>query len=97
VQDYRIHRGADFGSDHYLTTTTVLNITLTSRDKMATNEVLDIGKLWQSEIQQHFNLELASHFSLLEVKESETDTSVEEEWTTIRNAVQDTAQKVIGF
>jgi len=96
VQDSRIHRVADVGSDHYLTTT-VLNIKLTSQDKMATNEVLDIGKLRQSEIQQHFSLELTSRFSLLEVKESEADTSVEEEWTTIRNAVQHTVQKVIGF
>ena len=48
-------------------------------------------------MQQQFSLELNNRFSLLEHEHIGEETSVEEEWTTVKETVQTTAQKVIGY
>ena len=96
VQDSRVHRGGDVGSDHYLVIT-VMKVKLKSLAKKQGNKVLDTGQLRKTDKQQQFSLELNNRFSLLEHEHIGEETSVEEEWAVVKETVQTTAQKVIGY
>jgi hypothetical protein len=84
------------GSDHYLVIT-VMKVKLKSLAKKQGNKVLDTGQLRRTDKQQQFSLELNNCFSLLEHEHIGEETSVEEEWAVVKETVQTTAQKVIGY
>ena len=77
MQDSRVHRGADVGSDHYLVIT-VMKLRQKSLTKKQGNNVLDTGQLKRTDMQQQFSLAPNNRFSLLEQEHIEEGTSVEE-------------------
>ena len=96
LQDSRVHRGADVGSDHYLFITT-MKVRLKSLAKKQGKKILDTRQLRRIDMQQQFSLELSNRFSLLEQEHIGEETSVEEEWVTIKETVLTMAQTVIGY
>jgi exonuclease III len=95
LQDVRVNRGADVGSDHYLVTARI-QMKLKSLGKKKAHQALDLDVLKAKDVQTKFCLELNNRFSLLEEKEDIIELGIEEYWKKIKDTVTDTAKKVIG-
>src|SRR5258706_200987 len=65
MQDVRVYRGADVGSDHYLVVAE-MKVKLKSLANKEVHKILDVEKFKIPEIQQQFNLELQNRFRSLE-------------------------------
>ena len=95
LQDVRVNRGADVGSDHYLVTARI-QIKLKSLKRGKTQRALDLDALKSKDVETDFYIELSKKFSLLEEKEETAVPEIEEYWKSIKDTVNDAAKKVIG-
>ena len=74
-----------------------MKVRLKSLAKKQGKKILDTRQLRRIDMQQQFSLELSNRFSLLEQEHIGEETSVEEEWVTIKETVLTMAQTVIGY
>ena len=94
LQDVRVRRGADVGSDHHLVTA---NIKLKLQKVSVSYRVrrYNTGKLKDRRTANEFNIELKNRFQLLENRND--DNSVEEQWNQVEELYSKASEKVLGF
>uniref|UniRef100_A0A7I4Z1I1 Reverse transcriptase domain-containing protein n=1 Tax=Haemonchus contortus TaxID=6289 RepID=A0A7I4Z1I1_HAECO len=84
LRDIRVLRGADVGSDHHLLGASI-------KHKLKQARPFAVEKLKNPATTACFSLVLRNRFAVLE----EAGT-LEEEWTSVKRAIKDCAQKVVG-
>lgn len=94
LQDVRVRRGADVGSDHHLVTANI-KLKLQKISEQSRKRRYDTGKLKDSKIVKEFNLELKNRYQILQNRNSED--SVEEHWNKVEELYSKTSEKVLGF
>ena len=97
LQDVRVRRGADVGSDHHLVTA---NVKLKLMKQATPHRVkkFDTGKLKDPRKKQEFKLELRNRFRVLEnLAESDEQGSVEENWQRVQKTYRETSEKILGY
>lgn len=98
ITDIRSKRGAECGTDHYLVVIKVRQrLCKERREKQKTKLKFNLRKLENPNVRKEFTLKLTNRFQALEQKEENMGHSIENEWKTIRESVQEVAEEVIGF
>ena len=93
MRDVRSYRGADVASDHYLVMMRI-KIKLKTRDNANSRKkqsAYNVIKLKDKEVHSRYNIELQNRFEALEWA-----TDIEDEWETIKEVINHTAETVIG-
>ncbi|XP_051807750.1 craniofacial development protein 2-like [Acanthochromis polyacanthus] len=94
LQDVRVKRGADIGSDHHLVIAK-LRVRLAVRKRQKNPRVkFDIRKLKRPETKQDFQIALHNRFEALQSEDAET--TVQRSWTSLRDATVGTCEEVLG-
>ena len=101
VLDTRAFRGADVNSDHHLVIAKIkLRLCRVEKNKDRLRKY-NTAKLKVPEVAQNFKIELRNRFSCLaddEANNGDDHTQdVENDWKTIKQTYQKTAEKVLGF
>jgi len=91
LQDVRVFRGADYGSDHFLLTGK-MKLKFKRLTKSCKQKSLDLGKLKIPEVKQQYALEINNRFSLLEETED-----IERRWDTFKTAVDSAVKATIVY
>ena len=91
VQDIRIFRGADCGSDHNLVVGKIRPKFKRLR-KVEKQKMFDINKLKDAEMRQQYSIEVSNRFASLPDTEN-----IEERWESFKSAVHDAAKATIGY
>ena len=93
VNDVRVMRGADVGSDHNLLITKLKLKLHKVQGKAIKSKRYESCKLKIPEIKERFSLELKNRFSALtDIEEQDIDSH----WTEFKNIYNETAQNIIG-
>ena len=109
VQDTRVHRGADVGSDHNLVIIkTKLRLNSTGKKQEGITKFED-SKLREPVIRHQFQLELRNRFRILQTldqndmgvdqqnnEQPDKSKSIDHMWQKIKTAYNETALKVLG-
>ncbi|KAG7507515.1 hypothetical protein JOB18_036752 [Solea senegalensis] len=99
LQDCRIKRSADVGSDHYLLLATCrVRLTACRKMEQKTPEY-DVERLKDPDTKQEFLLTLANRFDALRYNldgEEEVDEEIKAEWSIIKEAYTSTCEEVLG-
>lgn len=94
LQDVRIMRGADVGSDHHLLMANVgLKINKVKKGKCATVR-FEVSKLRHPEMRNTFKLDLHNRFECLQQLEEE-ELLLDDEWRQIEQGYLETCEKVL--
>ena len=96
LQDVRVRRGTDVGSDHHQVTA---NFKLKLMKQAISYRVrrFDTGKLRDPKTKHEFELELKNRFIVLEnLDESDEHGSVEENWQRVQKTYRGTSEKILG-
>ncbi|KAI8514967.1 hypothetical protein Bbelb_075580 [Branchiostoma belcheri] len=99
LQDCRIKRSADVGSDHHLLLATCRIRLAACRKKAQKTMKYNVEKLRNPETKQEFRLTLANRFDALRYdsdEEEEIEDDIEAEWSTIKEAFTSTCEEVLG-
>ncbi|XP_063410454.1 craniofacial development protein 2-like [Mytilus trossulus] len=99
LQDVRVRRGADVGSDHHLVTANI-KLKLMRASEPCRVQRFDTGKLRHIKNNHDFKLELKNRFQLLEqLKSNNTEESetVDEQWQEVEDLFKKTSEKILGF
>ncbi|XP_071136879.1 craniofacial development protein 2-like [Mytilus edulis] len=99
LQDVRVRRGADVGSDHHLVTANI-KLKLMRASEPCRVQRFDTGKLRHMKTNHDFKLELKNRFQLLEqLKSNNTEDSetVDEQWQEVEDLFKKTSEKILGF
>uniref|UniRef100_W6NF69 Endonuclease exonuclease phosphatase domain containing protein n=1 Tax=Haemonchus contortus TaxID=6289 RepID=W6NF69_HAECO len=91
LRDVRVFRGADVASDHLLLGASIKLKLKRQVEELQVTRPFALEKLKDPAITACFPLELRNRFAVLE----EVGT-LEEEWTSVKRAIQDCAQEVLG-
>ena len=90
LQDVRVMRQADVGSDHNLLVAKVKLKLRQAKKKNMQNRRYDVSKLKNPQVKQEFSLELKNRFHILQNEAALTIDS-------FNQAMRDTGEKVLGF
>lgn len=95
MQDVKVHRGADVGSDHQLVISKIkLKLrTLAKKSDHSSNQ-FDTFKLKNETYRRKFVLELRNRFQILE---DQTEENVENTWNNIKDNFCSTASRTLGY
>ena len=94
LEDVRVRRGADIGSDHHLVVAK-LRIKLAAKKRQKNPRVkFDVQKLRTPEIKNSFQLAVHNRFQALEIEN--TEATVTQSWSNIRNATVGACEEVLG-
>ncbi|XP_073670704.1 uncharacterized protein [Paramisgurnus dabryanus] len=101
LQDCRIKRSADVGSDHHLLLATCRIRLAACRKKIWKTTKFNVEKLKNPETKQEFLLTLANRYDALrynsdEEEEKGDDEGIETEWSIIKKAYTSTCEDVLG-
>ncbi|XP_052080744.1 uncharacterized protein LOC127718727 [Mytilus californianus] len=99
LQDVRVRRGADVGSDHHLVTANI-KLKLMRASEPCRVQRFDTGKLRHMKTNHDFKLELKNRFQLLEQRKSnnmEESETVDEQWLEVKDLFKKTSEKILGF
>lgn len=99
LQDCRIKRSADVGSDHHLLLATCRIRLAACRKKKQITTRYNVERLKNPELKQEFILTLANRFDALRYNledEEEEDDEIETGWSTIKEAYTSTCEEVLG-
>jgi hypothetical protein len=93
LQDVRVKRGADVGSDHHLVVGK-LKIKLRRTDTPPKQlKRFNISKLKDANIRQEFNIQLKNRFETLAVQSN----NIEEDWNQLADTYRSCAKEVLGY
>ena len=96
LQDVRVKRGADAGSDHHLLLAKV-RLRIAKVKKGETYRVrFEVSKLRDPEIRDMFKLTLHNRFEALQQVIEEAELPVDKEWRQIEQGYVETCEKVLG-
>ncbi len=98
LQDVRVRRGADVGSDHHLV---VANMQLKLKKNWMETTLCrvkyDISRLKITSVRDEFELQLKNKFEVLqELHEEEERSSIQASWQIIKEALRTVCQEVVG-
>lgn len=94
LQDVRVKRGADIGSDHHLVAVK-LKMKLSSKKKQQSPRIkFDVKKLQSQATKEVFQITLKNRFEVLQTTEEED--TVENIWNTLKQATVGTCEEVLG-
>ena len=93
LQDVRVRRSADIGSDHHLVVTKIKMGLSTLKNLPKPRKKFNVGKLKQKDTKQMFQFSLHNRFEVLQSNEAET---VEQRWSTFKEAVAGACEDVLG-
>ena len=93
LQDVRVKRGADIGSDHHLVVTKIKMRLSTRKNLSKPRKKFNVGKLKQKDTKQMFQLSLNNRFEVLQSNKAET---VKERWSTFKESVAGACEDVLG-
>ncbi|XP_078603943.1 uncharacterized protein LOC144877771 [Branchiostoma floridae x Branchiostoma japonicum] len=101
LQDCRIKRSADVGSDHHLLLATCRIRLAACRKKIQKSTKYNVERLKNPETKQEFILTLANRFDALRYNSDEEDDNegedeIETEWSIIKEAYTSTCEEVLG-
>ncbi|XP_078580636.1 uncharacterized protein LOC144864435 [Branchiostoma floridae x Branchiostoma japonicum] len=100
LQDCRIKRSADVGSDHHLLMAACRVRLAACRKKVQKTTKYNVERLKNPDIKQQFVLTLANRFDVLRYnsdnEEELDDDEIETEWSTIKEAYTSTCEEVLG-
>ncbi|XP_061171309.1 uncharacterized protein LOC133180881 [Saccostrea echinata] len=96
LQDVRVKRGADVGSDHHLVTAHI-KLKLIKVAPKSNIRRINTGKLRENKVRQDFRLELKNRFQVLQCGDVENEEVVDEHWGKICNLFSETSKKTLGF
>lgn len=96
LQDVRVRRGADVGSDHHLVTANI-KLKLKKIAPKSNIKKYDTGKLSDNKIKQDFRIELRNKFHVLQNSNIENENQIDEHWNRVRDTFSKTSEKVLGF
>ena len=94
LKDVRVFRGADVGSDHNLSISTV-RLSLAANKQQKQQPKYDTSKLQENEILAQFNATIGGRYHAL--AELDEETEVDAEWNNFSSAVNETATKHLGL
>ncbi|XP_062602942.1 craniofacial development protein 2-like [Saccostrea cucullata] len=95
LQDVRVRRGADVGSDHHLVTADFKLKLMKTIPKYSWKR-FDVGKLSDTKTKQDFRLELKNRFSILQASDLDEE-QIDEHWLKVKDTFNNASEKVIGF
>ena len=95
LNDVRVHRGADVGSDHNLAITTV-QLSLAAVGKQKRQAKFDSGKLKERDILKCFDASIGGRFQALAELDADT-ADINEEWSHFTSAVNTAATEHLGL
>ena len=91
LQDTRVYRGADVGTDHYLVIAK-LKIKLKAKNKRSiTEQGFNTSKLRDDCIREEFRVQTANRFAALA-----TSTDIDELWSNYKEGLHEVSQQVLG-
>ena len=94
LQDVRVKRGADIGSDHHLVIAK-LRVKLVARKRQKNPRVkFDVRKLKQPETKTAFQIALHNRFEALQTEDSQK--TVHQSWTILKEATVGACEEVLG-
>ena len=99
MQNTRVYRGADVGSDHYLVVSTI-RLKLRRVTKPSPRRKLAVDHLKDEATKNSFCINLQNRFETLadtHRQERETGVDVEELWCTITDAITQTGEDTLGY
>ena len=99
VNDTRVYRAADIGSDHYLVCTTIkLRLKTQPKEKKNNRVKYDTAKLKEKDILKTFKIQLRNRYQVLEEEapEVEEDEEVERDSEMMEKAYVEVAEAVLG-
>ena len=99
VNDTRVYRAADIGSDHYLVCTTIkLRLKTQPKEKKNNRVKYDTAKLKEKDILKTFTIQLRNRYQVLEEEapEVEEDEEVERDSERMERAYVEVAEAVLG-
>ena len=99
VNDTRVYRAADIGSDHYLVCTTIkLRLKTQPKEKKNNRVKYDTAKLKEKDILKTFKIQLRNRYQVLEEEapEVEEDEEVERDSERMERAYVEVAEAVLG-
>ena len=99
VNDTRVYRAADIGSDHYLVCTTIkLRLKTQPKEKKNNRVKYDTAKLKEEDILKTFKIQLRNRYQVLEEEapEVEEDEEVERDSEMMEKAYVEVAEAVLG-
>ena len=95
LQDVRVKRSADIGSDHHLVVAK-LKMKLSARKKPPNSRIkFDVRRLKARETREAFQLSLHNRFAALATEEGEEET-VEKTWTGLKEVIIGASEEVLG-
>ena len=101
IQDTRVMRSADIGSDHHLLVSTVrIKLAVLKKPKNQRTK-FDVSKLKNRDVQEQFKLTLANKYDVLYngsdvEEEEENQESVDREWENIKNMYISSCEEILG-
>lgn len=96
LQDVRVLRGADIGSDHHLLMAKVRLRIAKVRKGESSRARFEVSKLKDLEVRNVFKLGLHNRFEGLQQLMGEEELSVEDEWRQIKQGYAETCEQVLG-
>jgi hypothetical protein len=96
LQDVRVKRGADVGSDHHLVTAKIKIKLRRNGPTKNTTKRFNVKMLREPKVREVFNLTLRNRFQALSIDDDDDDDNIEERWTLLTKAYSESAQEVIG-
>ena len=96
LQDVRVRRGADVGSDHHLVVAQFKLKLAATKKKKNLRRRYDIRNLKFEDKRREFQLTLKNRFELLDPSLGEDGRGVNEDWYNIRDAYIETCEEVLG-
>lgn len=96
LQDVRMKRGADVGSDHHLVTANIKLKLMKVAPKSIIRRI-DTGKLKVNKVRQDLRQELKNRFQVLQYYGDENGEVVDEQWSKICKLFSEASKKTSGF
>lgn len=96
LQDVRVKRGADVGSDHHLVTANIKLKLMKVAPKSIIRRI-DTGKIKVNKVRQDFRLEFKNIFQVLQYYGDENWEVVDEQWSKICKLFSEASRKTSGF
>lgn len=95
LQDVRVRRGADAGSDHHLVTAKIkIKLSNNGPGKKLLRK-FDVKRLRNPSTRQEFNLAVQNRFNILSTDAGES--SVEEQWKQVESIYSNSAKDTVGY
>ena len=96
LQDVRVRRGADVGSDHHLVSSNI-KLKLMKITPKCYIKIFDTGKLNDIKMEQDFKLELKNRFQILQNSDINEEGQINEHWQKVKDTFSKASERAIGF